>query len=164
MPHLRRARLASLASRASLASAAVATLIVLGGCVGGASQSAASSPSGGAGPSFAPAQSRTEWGLIWDSLPSGFPVYPGAEPVDLPSGPASATLDVPASVRAATEWWQAALEQAGYSTVAASGPLEDGSTVIDSAGAGDCRVQVAIAPIGGATTATILFGAACPYR
>jgi hypothetical protein len=131
-------------------------VLALGGCVGGLRAS------GGA--SATPTTTTTEWGAIWDSLPPTFPVYPGAEPMEAPAGPASATLAVPAAVRVATVWWQAGLEQAGYSTAAVSGPLEDGGMVIDSTGSGDCMVQVAIVPTGATTTATILYGAGCPYR
>jgi len=66
--------------------------------------------------------------------------------------------------KAATDWWRAALEQAGYGTAGVSGPLEDGGFVVHSTGSGDCRVQVRIAPTGATTTAAILFGAGCPYR
>jgi hypothetical protein len=132
--------------------------LTLGGCISGTSQ--ATNP----GVSATPTTTTTEWGAIWDSLPPTFPVYPGAEPMEAPAGPASATLAVPAAVRAATVWWQAGLEQAGYSTAAVSGPLEDGGMVIDSTGSGDCMVQVAIVPTGATTTATILYGAGCPYR
>jgi hypothetical protein len=59
---------------------------------------------------------------------------------------------------------QAALEGAGYSTLAMSGPLEDGSIVIDSAGDGDCRLQTSFAPAGDATLMTVLVGVACPFR
>ncbi len=111
-----------------------------------------------------PTRTTTDWGPIWDSLPPGFPVYPGAEPTQSRTGAASATLTVPADLTTSTQWWQARLEQAEYSTLAVSGPLEDGSMVIDSTGEGDCRVQTTIAPTGATTTATILFGAACPYR
>ncbi|MFZ5854329.1 MAG: hypothetical protein ACOYXS_07500 [Chloroflexota bacterium] len=45
-----------------------------------------------------------------------------------------------------------------------AGPLEGGGIVIDAAGGGDCWIRVAITPAGGATTATILYGAACPFR
>ena len=157
--------------RAHPASVRLVTLVVgaaltLGGCIGGTSPSAtAGGPPGSSAPAASqPTRTTTDWGEIWDALPPSFPVYRGSEPVESPSGPASATLTVPAPVKAATEWWQAALEQAEYSTVAVSGPLEDGSAVIDSTGGGDCRVEVTIAPTGGTTTATILFGAACPYR
>jgi hypothetical protein len=153
-------------STATLAAgAALAIVSVLGGCVGGASPTPAPASASGASPALSsPSQTTIEWGTIWDALPAAFPAYPGAEPVDSAAGPASATLTVPADARAATEWWRAALEQGGYGTAEVSGPFEDGSRVIDLKGNGDCRVQVTVAPTGATTTATILFGAGCPYR
>ena len=155
---------------ARVAGLALGVVLVAAGCGAGPSSppaaSGTSSTSGGQGsPSpSAPTQTATEWGRIWDALPPGFPVHPGAEPTEGAAGPASAMLTVPAKVGTAAAWWQTALERAGYSTVAVSGPLEDGSIVIDSAGEGDCRVQVAITPTGATTTVRILYGAACPFR
>jgi hypothetical protein len=61
------------------------------------------------------------------------------------------------------DWMRSKLELASYSTEALSGPLEDGSYVLDSTGpAPGCRVQVSIAPLGGLTTVTVLYGAGCP--
>ena len=55
------------------------------------------------------------------------------------------------------------LERATYGTEALTGPLEDGSYVLDSTGsAPGCRVQVSVAPLGGLTTVTVRYGAACP--
>lgn len=150
-----------------VASAVLAIASLLGGCVGSPTSTSAPaavrSPIPSPSPST-PSRTTTDWGVIWDSLPAAFPVYPGAEPVDSPVGPASATLTVPADATAASDWWRAALERAGYGTVDVSGPLEDGSFVIDSSGNGDCRVQLTVAPTGATTTATILLGADCPYR
>jgi len=56
---------------------------------------------------------------------------------------------------------QAALEAATYSTEALSGPLEDGSFVLDSVGQGDCRLQVTVTPQGGLTVMAVRYGAAC---
>jgi hypothetical protein len=61
------------------------------------------------------------------------------------------------------DWTRSKLELASYSTEALSGPLEDGSFVLDSTGpAPGCRVQVSIAPLGGLTIVTVLYGASCP--
>ena len=59
-------------------------------------------------------------------------------------------------------WYQASLEGATYSTEALSGPMEDGSFVLDSVGSGDCRIQVTMAPTGGLVLVTVRYGAACP--
>ncbi len=124
-----------------------------------ASAAAAASPVIQAG------QTDTAWGRIWDSLPRGFPAYPGSTPAEeAATGPASAILAVQgAEARTVADWMQSKLELASYSTEALSGPLEDGSFVLDSNGpAAGCRVQVSIAPLGGLVTATVLYGAGCP--
>jgi hypothetical protein len=110
-------------------------------------------------------QTDTAWGRIWDNVPPGFPRYPGSSVADDTSPePVSATYAVagggdPAQI---ASWMQAALETAAFSTEALSGPLEDGSFVLDSVGDGGCRIEVAIAPLGGLTFVTVRYGAACP--
>ena len=111
-------------------------------------------------------QTETEWGRIWDTLPSGFPKYPGATLSDeAATGPASAVYVVEGGEPAAiATWYQEALETAAFSTEALSGPLEDGGYVIDSAGQDPaCRLSVTIAPLGGTTTLTVMYGAGCPH-
>src|SRR4029079_15915087 len=44
-----------------------------------------------------PTQTDTEWGRIWDGLPAGFPLPPGAVPTEIGEGAASATLAVGSS-------------------------------------------------------------------
>jgi len=85
-------------------------------------------------------------------------------PVESPEGPASGAFAAGAGGPELTQWYQAALELAGYSTVALSGPLEDGSTVIDSVGPTStaCRIRTTITPRSGTTMVTILVDAACP--
>ena len=109
-------------------------------------------------------QTDTEWGRIWDVVPAGFPRYPGSTPADDSSDePASARYAIdggdPATV---ASWYQDALEQATFSTIGMNGPSEDGGFVIDSAGAGDCRIQTTIAPLGGMTFVAVWYGAGCP--
>jgi hypothetical protein len=119
-----------------------------------------SAPSAGTG-----SQSDTEWGRIWDAVPAGFPRFPGSTIADDASPePASARYAIaggedPADI---ASWMQSALETATFSTEALSGPSEDGSFVLDSVGEGDCRIQVTVAPMGGLTFVTVLYGAACP--
>ena len=119
-----------------------------------------------AGPSPVPStsQSDTEWGRIWDALPPGFPTYPGAtEADDAGPEPVSGTFAVnEGDANEIATSLQAALEAATYSTEALSGPLEDGSFVLDSVGQGDCRIQVTVTPQGGLTLVAVLYGAACP--
>ncbi len=130
-----------------------------------ASAPAETAPNGATVPP-AEGQTDTDWGRIWDTLPSGFPTYPGAVlSEEAATGPASAVYVVeggePAKI---ATWFQQALETAGYSTDAPSGPMEDGSYVLDSSGEDPaCRLSVTIAPLGGTTSLTVLYGAACPH-
>jgi hypothetical protein len=123
----------------------------------------ASSP--GASVSTIPAgQTDTDWGRIWDSLPAAFPVYPGATPAEeVQTGPVSATFAIEGrEARSVASWMQSELERAAYRTEALNGPLEDGSFVLDSGGTEGCRIEVAVAPLGGLTIMTVRYGAACP--
>lgn len=110
-------------------------------------------------------QTDTAWGRIWDGLPSAFPVFPGSSASDEagPDGPVSAVFTAPAGDPAeVAQWLQAELEVATYSTEALSGPLEDGSFVLDSVGEGECRIETTIAPAGDVTLIAVRYGAACP--
>ena len=111
-------------------------------------------------------QSETEWGPIWDALPASFPRFPGSAPTDPIGEPVSGSFGVPAGPQEATEFMQSALELAGYSTEALSGPFEDGSYVIDSVGPTtlDCRVQTRLTPLSGTTHMTVLYGTGCPIE
>jgi hypothetical protein len=121
------------------------------------------SPSPSGAPTAVAGLTETDWGTIWDALPPGFPSYPGSTPTETGAGAASAVFDVPADVQTVTTWFQAALERAGFSTLTLSGPLEDGSMEIESTGPVDeCRVRTTIAPLGGSTIVTILYGGSCP--
>jgi hypothetical protein len=109
-------------------------------------------------------QTDTDFGRIWDELPSGFPAYPGSNPTETGEGPVSGQFSVPADVPTVAAFLQAAMEGAGYSTDALSGPFEDGSMSLESSNPdfGACRVQTTIAPAGDATLVTVLYGADCP--
>jgi hypothetical protein len=117
-------------------------------------------------PSSKPATSQTDtaWGRIWDGLPAGFPRFPGSTPADdAGADPVTARYAVQGGdAHEIASWFQARLEAATFSTESLSGPLEDGSYVLDSVGDGTCRLQVAIGPLGGVTFVTIRYGAACP--
>ncbi|HEV8489653.1 MAG TPA: hypothetical protein VGQ58_07700 [Candidatus Limnocylindrales bacterium] len=120
-------------------------------------------PSPSPTPMAAAGLTETTWGTIWDALPPGFPRYPGSTPTETGGGAASAVFDVPADVRTVTTWLQGELERAGFSTFSLSGPAEDGSMEIESTGPGaECRVRTTIAPLGGSTIVTILYGGSCP--
>ena len=116
-----------------------------------------------------PGTFTTAWGAAWDALPAGFPVPAGAEPAspgDPADGPVSGAFVTNRAPDEVTTLMQNALAAAGYSTNTLSGPAEDGSLVIDSAGGGGdpaCRVQTRVRPLGGTTMITVLFAAACPW-
>ena len=115
-------------------------------------------------PGLLPSQA---WGAAWDALPPGFPVPTGAkpaEPGDPADGPASGAFVIDGAPDDVAGAMQNGLTAAGYSTEALSGPLEDGSLVIDSVGRDPaCRVQTRVRPLGGTTMITVLYGAACPW-
>ena len=111
-------------------------------------------------------QTDTDWGRIWDSLPRGFPRYPGSTAGDeAATGAASAIVLVQtADAKGIVTFFQTALENGGYRTDGLSGPLEDGGYVLDMTGPNmGCQLQVTAAPTGSLTTVTILYGAACPF-
>jgi len=116
--------------------------------------------------SVAPAagQTDTDWGRIWDELPEDFPVYPGATPAhEAATEAVSGTFALDAAdARGVARWMQTELERGAFRTEALNGPFEDGSFVLDLVGATDCRIQVAVAPLGGLTTVTVRYGASCP--
>jgi len=115
-------------------------------------------------PAAAVSQTDTDWGRLWDALPAAFPRFPGSVPTETGEfGPVSAEFAVPDEVGPVTAWLQASLEGAGYSTEALSGPLEDGSRVIDSVADGGCRIETVVLPLGGTTHVAVRFGAACPF-
>jgi hypothetical protein len=114
----------------------------------------------------ASSQSDTDWGRIWDSLPTGFPTIAGSTPSEeAATGPASATFTVSGNAaKAVATTLQTQLAAAGYTTVALGGPLEDGTYTLDMTGQPTgCVLQVKAAPLGGVTTVTILYGATCPH-
>jgi hypothetical protein len=91
-------------------------------------------------------------------------MFPGATIADdTGAEPVSATFTVGNDDSAViATWMQAALEDLSYQTDSLSGPLEDGSFVLEMLGQGDCRVQVIVVPMGGSTFVTVRYGAACP--
>ena len=123
-----------------------------------------SSPSTSPSSSLAAGQTDIAWGRIWDTVPQGFPRFPGSTVADDASpDPASARFSVPGGdPKAIATWMQGALEEAGLGTVGLNGPAEDGSFVLDSVGAGQCRAQTTIAPLGDMTFITVRYGSDCP--
>jgi hypothetical protein len=110
-------------------------------------------------------QTDTDWGRIWDALPAGFPSYPGSAPAEeAATGPASAVLVIQGvEPKTIAEWIWSKLRATSYVGEGLAGPREDGSFLLDARGpAAGCRVQVSVAPLGGLTTVTVLYGASCP--
>ena len=120
--------------------------------------------SSGPSPSLAAGQTDTDWGRIWDTVPAGFPRFPGSTIAeDASPEPASARFAVPGGdPQAISRWFQEMLEAAAFRTVGLNGPAEDGSFVLDSLGESGCRVQTTVAPLGDTTFITVLYGADCP--
>ena len=111
-------------------------------------------------------QTDTEWGRIWDTLPAGFPTIQGATLGDEAGpGPASAKFVVNGDVaKTVITSLRTSLEAAGFSTTAYSGPLEDGTYVLDLRGVtDDCKVHAIASPQGTLTSVAILYGAVCPH-
>jgi len=161
---------------------ALVTVLALAACSTTASSSAGAPAGSGASsatheastpPSAVPsaggtssAQTDTEWGRIWDSLPADFPTYPGATPAEeTATGPASADLVVTGGdARTIATTMQAALTAAGYTTAGLSGPLEDGSFTLDMTGPpAGCKVELRVTPTGSLTSLKVLYGATCPH-
>jgi hypothetical protein len=109
-------------------------------------------------------QTDTDWGRIWDEVPEAFPVFPGATPADdAATEPVSATFALEGGdARAVAAWMQTELERASYRTEGLNGAFEDGSVVLDLVGEGECRIEVAVGPLGGLTQVSVRYGAACP--
>jgi hypothetical protein len=105
--------------------------------------------------------SQTDWGEILDAVPSTFPRFPGAGPVDSPDGPASLAVTAPVATDAAAAWYRDALTAQGYG-VELSGALEDGSRVLDATtDLPECRIRIDFHPMSGSTMIVVLYGAGC---
>jgi hypothetical protein len=112
--------------------------------------------------SHKPTTTKTAWGVILDTVPEDFPVYPGAKPAESPDEPVSAAYETNDGVDAVATWYRKALEDTGFSTLDLSDPLEDGSRVLDSQGdLPECHVQTTFRPAGELTMVTILYAAGC---
>jgi len=134
--------------------------------VPGASIQASTEPASAAPSASTVTQSDTEWGRIWDTLPTTFPTIAGATvSEEAATGAASAVLTVNGqSPKDVAALMQRLLSGAGYSTIGLTGPLENGGYVVDMAGRPQgCKVQVTTAPTGSVTTVTVLYGATCPH-
>ncbi len=104
----------------------------------------------------------TDWGTILDAVPEGFPVYPGANPVEASGGPASGAWLSAAVVDDVATWYRDALEELGFTTDDLSSMLEDGSRVLDTVSdLPECRIRTTFRPAGESTMIIVLYGAGC---
>ena len=116
-------------------------------------------------PSGTPTQTETAWGRIWDAVPASFPRLEASLPADSVTGPVSAAFVVGAGPADVTATMKRLLDGEGGYRTDQSGPLEDGSFVLDSTGSWEgCRVQTTVTPQSGTTLITILYGAGCPFE
>lgn len=116
-------------------------------------------------PSGTPTQTETAWGRIWDAVPASFPRLEASLPADSVTGPVSAAFVVGAGPADVTATMKRLLDGEGSYRTDQSGPLEDGSFVLDSTGSWEgCRVQTTVTPQSGTTLMTILYGAGCPFE
>ena len=103
---------------------------------------------------------ETEWGTILDAVPDDFPIYPGAEPAELPEA-ASGIWSALAPAEAVSAWYGRTLEGQGYSVDLGSA-LEDGSRVAEiQTDLPECRIQVTFRPAAGSTMIVVMYGAGC---
>jgi hypothetical protein len=155
--------------------AAIAILFLVvgvGGCAMGPTDAPRGTPtSPGTAPPIEPtpvtgAASVIEspWGPIWDAVPPEFLVFAGAQPVEIEE-PVSVALDHPAQAASPADIANAYVTDltiGGWRTVV-SGPIEDGSIVVDAVRDGTtCRAQVRATPLGGIVRITVLYGSGCP--
>ena len=104
----------------------------------------------------------TPWGAIVDQVPSDWPVFPGAEPVEPDEGPASGAWLAPDEVDRVAGWHRDTLSGMGFTIDDLSSPLEDGTRILDIVtDLPECRIQVTFRPVEDATMITVLYGAGC---
>jgi hypothetical protein len=104
----------------------------------------------------------TDWGRILDTVPDGFPVYPGARPADGLAEPVSGAWVADAATATVADWYVGTFKELGWSSVDLGSALEDGSLVLDLASdLPECRVQATFRPAGGSTMILVLYGAGC---
>ena len=94
-----------------------------------------------------------------------FPTVAGSSPgEETATGPASATSSSTASMRRPSSRPSRRAQGRRLHDRRALGPLENGGYSLDMTGAATgCKVRVSMAPTGGLTRLTILYGAGCPH-
>jgi len=104
---------------------------------------------------------QTAWGEILDAVPESFPLFPGADVIELGGEPVSTSFDAPADASAVAAWYVDSLAGLGYA-VELSAALEDGTRVLDAAAdLPECRIQMTFRPESGSAIITVLYAAAC---
>jgi hypothetical protein len=104
---------------------------------------------------------QTTWGEILDAVPESFPLFPGADVIDLGGEPVSTSFDAPADASTVAAWYVDSLAGLGYA-VELSAALEDGTQVLDAAAdLPECRIQMTFRPESGSAIITVLYAAAC---
>jgi hypothetical protein len=161
------------AARAAAPATLLVAVLALAGCIapegsrpGSSSNFATSKPTstltGSPLQPSLPTQTDTEWGRIWDAVPSTFPVIRGAVPAtDSGEGATSALLALQApDPMVIAAFYRDALQGMGMS-VSVDGPLEDGSVTVSGTDRGACAVQVSVRPAGSTNLISVLYGAGC---
>jgi hypothetical protein len=159
---------------------AVALAVVVAGCGSGAPATSTPGASAGRSPLVAPSgapraslaagatatlptTTDTEFGKIFDALPSTFPTLTGQEPADPGAGPTSGSFAVNMTVTNARKLMEVQLIAQGWTVVVGS-PLEDGSVVLEATGGkATCKTEVRFTPTSGTVIMSVLYGASCPF-
>ncbi len=158
---------------------AIAFALVASAC--GSTAPATPRPSAGAGRSTAPiltpvpgqgspaatatlpTTTGTEFGAIWDALPSSFPKLPGQQPAEIGAGATSGSFAVNGDAATASQAMATALRAQGW-TVDLGSPLEDGTVVVEATGTNEgCAAEVRFTPMSGTVVMSVLYGAECPF-
>ena len=111
-------------------------------------------------------QVDTAWGPIWETLPEGFPVPPGAQDAEAETT-VSAAYTVPTSslpdARRVVGFYGQEFSSVGYGG-GVDGPFEDGSYSAWASNGYGCDMMVEAVPRGSEETyVTVLYGALCPF-
>jgi hypothetical protein len=110
-----------------------------------------------------PTTTDTEFGTIWDALPTSFPKLPGQEPAETGAGATSGTFAVNLSAADASAAIASALAEAGWGIDVGS-PLEDGSVVLEATRSpAGCKLEARFTPRSGTVIMSVLYGASCPF-
>jgi hypothetical protein len=162
------------AARPLLMLATAVAVVAAAGCATGPGRSTPAGPAG-SGPTAVPggrasqaasvrppSTTETEFGTIYDSLPSTFPKLVGQEPAPTGAGPTSGSFVANMSVTDARKIIEVGLIAQGW-RVAVGSPLEDGSVVLEATAAGGCKTEVRFVPLSGTVIMSVLYGASCPF-